>query len=221
VNHVAHAADLGLQVPGQLLAVHAVLAPPGQGHHGDALDNPHFPGGALDGADLVRVVRQQPDAPLAFPLVLVGVGAAAQVLEDGSGEAVGAGVGRVAQQQVGLDGVVAEVLQIVGLELAGEADAAALLAQVDDDAAGGGGVWVGGAAGAHEAGGFVELFAAVAAGGPGGLAGVAFAVDADEGRFEGVQVVWGVGRGGWHGGWVGGCWRGDGGRWGGREVGVF
>ena len=66
----------------------------------------------------------------------------AEIEEHSGREAVGAGVARVAQEEVGFHGVVAEVLEVIGFEFLFEADAAAFLAEVDDDAAAGGEVGV-------------------------------------------------------------------------------
>ncbi len=60
----------------------------------------------------------------------------AQVAQDLGGGAVVAGVGGQAEVEVGVDGVAAAVLQLVGLQLGDQADPPALVAaQVDDDAA--------------------------------------------------------------------------------------
>ena len=58
----------------------------------------------------------------------------AQVLEQLNADAVVAGVGLVAQGQVGFDRVQALVLQGVGLDLFDQADAAAFLRQIDQHA---------------------------------------------------------------------------------------
>ena len=60
----------------------------------------------------------------------------AEVAQDLGGGAVVAGVGGQPEVEVGVDGVAAAVLQLVGLQLGDQADAAALVAaQVDHDAA--------------------------------------------------------------------------------------
>ena len=58
----------------------------------------------------------------------------AKVLEQLDADAVIAAVGLVAQRQVGLDRVEALVLQVVGLDLLDQADAAAFLRQIDQHA---------------------------------------------------------------------------------------
>ena len=58
----------------------------------------------------------------------------AEVAQDLAADAVVADVGREAELLVGRDGVVALVLQLVGLQLVDEADAAPLLEQVEEDA---------------------------------------------------------------------------------------
>ena len=83
-----------------------------------------------------------------------------------------AAVGLVAELEVGLDGVEALVLQLVGAELGHQADAAAFLLLVDQDA----GAFVGDAL--HRE---LELLAAVAAERAEDIAGEALRVDADEG----------------------------------------
>lgn len=201
--------NLRREIPLNLGSMHTPLPTrlPMQRDHGHPLNNLGFPIGTLDRTDFIRVVGQE----FKPAIVTAGVGAQvvaaeAEIEEHGGCEAVGAGVAGMAQEEVGFHGVVAEVLEVVGFEFFFEADAAAFLAEVDDDAAaggeGGGGVVVGvgfaefasrggdggwGGEG-HESGGFVELFAAIAAGGPDGFACVAFGVDADHGgtKFGGV-----------------------------------
>src|SRR5579884_1591980 len=58
----------------------------------------------------------------------------AEVYQDLRADAVVAGVGREAQVDVGLDGVHAPVLQLVGADLVDQTDAAPLLPHVQDDA---------------------------------------------------------------------------------------
>ena len=78
----------------------------------------------LEVGDLVGVVGQQPD------------GRDAEVAQDLGGGAVVAGVGGQPEVEVGVDGVAAAVLELVGLQLGDQADPAALVAaQVDHDAA--------------------------------------------------------------------------------------
>ena len=95
----------------------------------------------------------------------------AEIAEDLAADAVVAFVDGEAESLVGFDGVVAFFLEGVGVELVGEADAAAFLAEVDEGAFAflfdhlhGGG----------------ELGAAIAAGAAEDVAGEAFAVDSDE-----------------------------------------
>ncbi|BAS94404.1 Os05g0460500 [Oryza sativa Japonica Group] len=84
-------------------------------------------------------------------------------------DAVLAGVDGEAELDVGLDGVVAVVLEVVGAELLAEADAAALVAaEVDEDAAAGL---------VDELHRQVQLVAAVAAGGAEDVAGQALGMD--------------------------------------------
>ena len=78
---------------------------------------------ALEPDDLARVVGQQAD------------GREAEVGEDLRADAVVAQVGREAELEVGLDRVEALLLQLVGAELVEQADAAALLGEVEQDAA--------------------------------------------------------------------------------------
>ena len=92
---------------------------------GDALGDADADG--LEGGDFFGVVGDEAD------------GGDAEQGEDGCGRVVLAAVGLEAELEVGLDGVQPLLLQLVGLELGHEADAAALLVLVDEDAAAGGG----------------------------------------------------------------------------------
>src|SRR4051812_30945934 len=152
VEQVPHPAALGLEV-GDVL----------RGGAGRQTD----PFGDLDpeGAEVVAlggVVRDQPRA------------LDAQLEQDPGRSAVLARVDRKAEVDVGIDGVVAAVLQLVGLQLGGDPDAAALVpTQVDDDPA------ARGRDGGHR---IVELGAAVAPARAEHVAGQALAVHADEQR---------------------------------------
>ncbi len=95
-----------------------------------------------------------------------------EVDQDLGADAVLAVVDRQAELEVGVDGVVALFLEVVGPQLVGQPDAATLVtAQVDDDA----GPLLG-----DEAHGLGQLRAAVAAQGPEDVAGQAFGVDPHE-----------------------------------------
>lgn len=101
----------------------------------------------------------------------------AEIAEDLGAGAVVAFVGGEAEGEIGIDGVHAFVLEFVGFDLVGEADAAAFLSEIDEDAT----AFVGD----HGHGGF-ELLAAIAAHGAEDIAGEAFAMDAGEdGLFDG------------------------------------
>src|SRR3954468_11314817 len=82
---------------------------------------------AFETDELPRVVREQPHA------------ADAQILEDLHADPVVALVGLEPEALVGLDGVEALVLQLVGADLVGQADAAPLLVEVEEHAAAFGG----------------------------------------------------------------------------------
>ena len=122
-----------------------------EGHPGGHLD-PQF----LQAFDLVGVIGQEAD------------GIDSQVPQDEAGHGVVPFVHFVAQEQVGLGGVVAQVLEVVGPQFIQQADAPALLAQVEDDAAAGRGDLLQGQ---------LQLLAAVAALGAEDVAGEAFGVE--------------------------------------------
>jgi hypothetical protein len=132
INHVAHLANLRLQIPLYLSTVYPLPAAtlPTQRHHRHPLPHAHLSSWPLHCPHFFWIVRQQPDP---------AVSTTAQVDENRRREAVAPRVRRVTQQQVRLDRVAAEVLQVVRFELLAEADAAAFLAQVHDHAARGGG----------------------------------------------------------------------------------
>ena len=117
--------------------------------------------GALELPHLVGIVGEKTDF------------AGAELFQDFSGEAVVARVGREAEFIVGFDGVHAGVLELVGFELVHQADAAALLREIEQDA---------GARFADFFEGEFELGAAVAAFGGEDVAGEALRVDADQRR---------------------------------------
>ena len=105
----------------------------------------------------------------------------AELEQDLGRRAVLARVDREAEVQVRVDGVVAAVLQLVGLQFGRDADAAPLLAaQVHDDAAAG--VCDGG----HRV---IELGAAVAPAGAEDVTSQALAVNADEHRVAAAGVA--------------------------------
>ena len=107
---VAHPVPLGQQV-GEVVVVGVRRQRDPLGD-GDAV--------LLEVGDLVGVVGHQPDR------------ADPEVLEDLGRGAVVAGVGRQAEVEVGVDGVAAAVLELVGLQLGDQPDPAALVAaQVD------------------------------------------------------------------------------------------
>ena len=122
----------------------------------------------LEAGDLLRVVRQQPDR------------GQAEVGEDLVADPPLALVGGEAEREVGLDGVQPLLLQLVGLELCEQADAAALLRHVEEHAA----ALVGDRVQRR-----VELLAAVAAQRVEDVAGQAFGVDADEHVVGAVDVA--------------------------------
>ena len=146
---MAHAHLFGFEVEGVV----------GGGLHldGDALGD--LDAELLELVDLVGVVGEQTH------------GLDAELPQDLGPDEVFAFVSGKAQGQVGLEGVHALLLELVGLEFVDQADPAALLAHVEEDAAAlffdlcqGGG----------------QLLAAVAAQGAEGVAGQAFGVDAAE-----------------------------------------
>ena len=104
----------------------------------------------------------------------------AQVLEDLQADAVVAQVGAVAQGQVGLDGVEPLVLEVVGADLLDQADAAALLGQVDQGAD---------ALVADHLQGHVELVAAVAPERVEQVAGEARGVQPDQRGLDRLEVA--------------------------------
>lgn len=115
----------------------------------------------------------------------------AEVVEDLGADAVVAGVHGEAEVEVGLEGVHALFLELVGFEFVEQADAAAFLLHVDDDAF---------ALFFDDLEGGGELVAAVAAEGAEEVAGEAGGVDADEdgfvffpGAFEDGEVGFGAG----------------------------
>ena len=109
----------------------------------------------------------------------------AEVGEDLGADAVFAEVGGVAEFEVGVDGVITLFLEFVGADFGGEADAAAFLAHVKEDAFAGGG---------DSFHGLAQLAAAVATQGTEGVAGKAFAVDADKGGLAVGEVAAGKGK---------------------------
>src|SRR5690606_10322353 len=127
-----HACNLGLQVGG-VVDVDAGL-------HGDTLGDGNAV--AAQVLDLGRVIGEQAHT------------AHVEVGQDFDRRPVFALVGLVAKHQVGVNRVVAFVLEIVGAQLLGKADAAAFLAQIDHDSPAG----LGDALHGH-----VQLFATVAA----------------------------------------------------------
>ena len=115
---------------------------------------------SFESAVLGRVVRHETDA------------GQAEVGEDLGADAVFAAVDGQAQFQVGVDGVESGVLEFVGAQFVGDADASAFVsAEVDDDAV---------AVVVDAAHCFVELGAAVAFDAGEHVTGDAFAVDSDE-----------------------------------------
>jgi hypothetical protein len=108
----------------------------------------------------------------------------------------------MAEGDVGADGVVTEILKVVGQEFGQETDASAFLTEVDDHASAGkrrswlGGVGGGGGRGGCRSGerddseGFVELLAAIASLRTDRLAGEAFRVNSDEGRVKLAVFSW-------------------------------
>ena len=130
--------------------------------------------GAVTDGTRSTISRPKPSRPpyLAGLLVMQPHGGDAEVDEDLRADAVLAAVDRQAELDVGVDGVVALVLQVVGADLVADADAAALVAaQVDDDAE----ALVG-----DQLHGRVELHAAVAAQRAEHVAGEALAVHPHE-----------------------------------------
>ena len=93
------------------------------GDDGHLVDHFEIEAAVDEGVGFLGVVGQQADL------------GQAEVLEDLDADAVVAGVGLVAEGQVGFDGVEPFVLQVVGLDLFDQSDAAALLGQVDQHAA--------------------------------------------------------------------------------------
>jgi hypothetical protein len=152
-----------------LLAFGFEIAAPGlviSGDAGDALGYGHA--GGLEGADLIRVVREQAH------------GTDSEMAEDRAGKPVVAEVALEAELFVGFDGVGTLVLELVGAELVHEADAPALLELIDNDAASGG---------ADFGEGDFELGAAVAAEAVENVAGEALGVNPHERRGIGCDVA--------------------------------
>ncbi len=132
VEQVAHAAHFC----GQIDRVFVVDL----GGHGDSVR--HGDAKAAQVLDFGRVVGEQAD------------GTHAQIGQNQAGDAVFPLVGLVAQGQVGVHGVVAVVLQVVGPQLAQQPNASTFLAQIEQHAL---------AFYGDLAHGFVELRAAIAA----------------------------------------------------------
>src|SRR5439155_1953967 len=97
----------------------------GMRHHLERRARDHVDAVGLEPHDLLRVIGEQPHAP------------DAEVAQDLGADAVVPEVFLEAELEVGLDGVASLVLERVGTDLVGEADAAPLLVEVDDDAAAG------------------------------------------------------------------------------------
>ena len=155
---MAHPVALGLQV-GDVV----VVGVRGQRH---LLDDGYAV--ALQAVGLGRVVGHQPHR------------GDTEVLEDLGGGAVVAGVGGQAQVEVGVDGVATAVLQLVGLQLGQQADAAPLVAaEVDHHAA---------SLGDDPLHGLLELGAAVAAAAGEDVTGQALGVDAGQDRLPSLDV---------------------------------
>ena len=149
VQRVAHALGLGPQV-GLVVLV---------GRVGDRHLVGHPQAVALQPADLLGVVGQDPDRRQA------------EVDQDLGADAVVAQVGRQAELEVGVDGVIALLLQLVGLELVEQADAATLLGEVEQHAL---------ALGLDHRQRRLQLLAAVAAQRVEDVAGQALGVHADQ-----------------------------------------
>ncbi len=147
LEHVTHAQRFGLQV-GAIVVVHV-------NNDGQALLNAHAQYTQV--LNLCRIVGQQLNR------------ANLKVLENGRSRPVLALVCLMAQQDVCLNGVIAFILQVVGLQLVLKANPASLLAQVDHDSAAGFG---------NVGHGIVKLVAAVAAARSQHVACEAFGVDA-------------------------------------------
>ena len=109
----------------------------------------------------------------------------AEIGEDLSADTVFAEVGLVAEFEIGVDGVITLLLESVGANFGGEANAAAFLAHVKEDAFAGVG---------DSFHGLAQLAAAVATQGSEGVAGQAFAVDADKGGLAVGEVAAGKGK---------------------------
>ena len=122
---------------------------------------------AFEADDFLGVVGEELDA------------ADAEVVEDLGAHAVVAEVGGEAEFLVGLDGVESLLLELVGVDFRGQADAAAFLAEVEEHTA-----VLGDAL--HRGG---ELRAAIAALGVEDVASEALGVDADEGWFLGIDLA--------------------------------
>src|SRR6185295_4441766 len=158
-----------LQQMAQLLALGAEVVPGDVGRR-------DFQGDALDDLEAVAVERDV----LARSVGHQAHAADSQVAQDLGADAVIALVGPEAQALVGLDRVVSLLLQLVGAQLVHQADAAALLEEVEEDAV---------ALLLDLLERAVELGAAVAAGGVEDVAGQALAVDADEDRHFGIDLA--------------------------------
>ncbi len=118
--------------------------------------------GGFERFDLLGVVGHQAD------------GVDAERLEDLGGKLEVAAIGGVAEFEVGLDGVASAILQLIGLELGHQADAAAFLIFVKEDSA----AFVG-----DGRQGEFKLLPTVAAQGVEDIAGKALGVDTDDRRW--------------------------------------
>ena len=134
----------------------------------------HLEAVAFDAHDLLRVVGEDLEV------------LDAQVHQDLRADAVVTKVGAEAERVVGLDRVLALILELVGLELVEQADPAPFLAHVDEDAA---------PLVLDDGQRLVELGAAVAAVGAEDVAGEALGVHADQHRLVGLDVAQHQGQG--------------------------
>jgi len=138
----------------------------GAGAAGNSFDDANP--GPLELADLIGIIRKQADGP------------DAERLQCRCGEIVVARIGGESKAPVGFDSVEALILKFVGFELVEQADAPALLRQVEQNA----GRVLGNLAERQ-----FELSAAVAALGHQDIAGETLRVDTDERRFSRLQLA--------------------------------
>lgn len=109
-----------------LRAIDAFLASglPGQGYHGNTLHNANFTIRPFDGANLLRIVRQKSNASITTK---------PQIQKDRSRQTIRPRVARMSEENVCFHRIMPQILQVVGFQLAEEADPSPFLPQIYDD----------------------------------------------------------------------------------------